>query len=497
MNELSLKNCRLDGRYDVQELLGRGSYAEIYLARDIAASSHSPHSHVVIKALNVFLQDDLDSDLERTLVENFQNEAIALDRVRHPNVINRLGHGTARDLRNTIFHYLVLEYLPGGDLAKLCRHKGLPLEAAMNYLEQVCAGLAHAHSCGIIHRDIKPQNLLLSYDQKTVKIADFGVARLTQSDSPITRVGTNMYAPPEHSPIHAESYDVMTVTELTPAADIYSLAKSAYVIVTGESPRRFTGQTISELPFSFSDKSWAGELLRVLRKATQSDPKQRQQSVTEFWQDLTEVRQASLAEEKETETQVAMRAVPAPQASVLSDFSPLAPARPRFNTTNELKSEVLGTHQQSPRLVVNMSGGAVNRPTANGKHSPDYVPPKPLPIRKRSFLRRAAVFLILICALAGALYATQNYIRTGRIFPKITNPFGKPEGEALIDVNLRSTPGVENPPVGLVPKESRVRILDTNDNWYYVEIIKSGRPNENTDSAVRGWVNKKYINIMD
>src|ERR1044072_4689658 len=107
MKELAIINCRLDGRYDVQSPLGRGSYAEIYVAKDALASPQSPHSLVVIKALNVFLQDDLDADLERTLVENFQNEAIALDRVRHPNIISRLGHGSARDLENTIFHYLV------------------------------------------------------------------------------------------------------------------------------------------------------------------------------------------------------------------------------------------------------------------------------------------------------------------------------------------------------------------------------------------------------
>ena len=77
MRELSLNNCRIDKRYDVVDNLGRGSYAEIFVARDTLASPQSVHSKVVIKALNVFLQDDLDADLERTLVENFQNEAIA------------------------------------------------------------------------------------------------------------------------------------------------------------------------------------------------------------------------------------------------------------------------------------------------------------------------------------------------------------------------------------------------------------------------------------
>ena len=156
MRELALSNCRLDRRYNIERELGRGSYAEIFLARDTLAAPGTPHEQVVIKALNVFLQDDLDADLERTLVENFQNEAVALDRVRHPNIISRLGHGTARDLNGTIFHYLVLEYMAGGDLQKLCREKVLDLPLSMKYIEQVCAGLAYAHRHDVIHRDIKP-----------------------------------------------------------------------------------------------------------------------------------------------------------------------------------------------------------------------------------------------------------------------------------------------------------------------------------------------------
>src|SRR6478752_3270068 len=150
MRELSSTNCRLDKRYAVQHQLGRGSYAEIFVAHDIMASSTSPHECVVIKALNVFLQDDLDPDLERTLVENFQNEAVALDRVRHPNIISRLGHGTARDLTGTVFHYIVIEYMAGGDLQGYIRRNKLDLTKALDYIEQTCAGLGHAHERGII-----------------------------------------------------------------------------------------------------------------------------------------------------------------------------------------------------------------------------------------------------------------------------------------------------------------------------------------------------------
>src|SRR2546425_11764377 len=200
MTELKLLQCRVDGRYDIEDCLGRGSYAEIYVARDRGATDES-FRKVVIKALNVLLQGYQDPDLERTLIQNFQNEAIALDRVRHPNIISRLGHGTALDLCGRAFHYIVLEYLGGGDLSALSRKQPLGLERALFYLQQVCSGLAHAHENGVIHRDIKPQNLLLTADQETVKIADFGVAKLEAGDGAITRVGTNLYAAPEHNPL--------------------------------------------------------------------------------------------------------------------------------------------------------------------------------------------------------------------------------------------------------------------------------------------------------
>src|SRR5436309_7429336 len=140
MTELKLLQCRLDGRYDIEECLGRGSYAEIYMARDLAATDEQ-FRKVVIKALNVLLQGYQDPDLERTLIQNFQNEAIALDRVRHPNIISRLGHGTALDLNGTAFHYIVLEYLGGGDLSALSRRERLELNRALLYLQQVCGGL--------------------------------------------------------------------------------------------------------------------------------------------------------------------------------------------------------------------------------------------------------------------------------------------------------------------------------------------------------------------
>src|ERR687889_946650 len=296
MSELKLQQCRLDGRYDVLDCLGRGSYSEVYVARDAAAHEGGP-SLVVIKALNTPLQGMPDPELERTLVENFRNEAIALDRVRHPNIISRLGHGTAIDLQGRTFHYLVVEYLPGGDLQALVLRRPLPLDGALFYLEQVCRGLAHALKHGVIHRDIKPQNLLLTADQHTIKIADFGVAKIEAAEGAITRVGTDVYAAPEHHPLAVTGpLDTASlsrrVIQLTPAADIYSLAKTTYMLLTGEAPRRFSRRPVTELPAEFAAHEWSSYVLRVLERATQNNPERRQQTVEEFWREIKDATMA-------------------------------------------------------------------------------------------------------------------------------------------------------------------------------------------------------------
>ncbi|MCD9188031.1 MAG: serine/threonine protein kinase [Pyrinomonadaceae bacterium] len=506
MRELSLNNCKLDGRYNIQGQLGLGSYAEIYVARDTLASPQSPHSQVVIKALNVFLQNDLDIDLERTLVENFQNEAIALDRVRHPNIISRLGHGTARDLRGTVFHYLVLEYLSGGDLANLCRRERLSLKQALFFLEQTCAGLGHAHQSGIIHRDIKPQNLLLTKDHETVKIADFGVARFSHADSPITRVGTNVFAPPEHSPMISQTAGTVTVTELTPASDIYSLAKTAYILITGESPRYFANQPINELPFAFRQEDCANDLLRILNKATQNDPKERFQNVNDFWQDLAKL--YKFTETSQIITQINPRNE-TPQPHVSRGYTPIAPQKPRFNTSRDIKLQNL-PKLENPALVIRLDDYQKNNLPLNADNQKPLAQSRngnlqsvnkeeekisdlsgDAPKRNRSFLKRLATLAVLLMFLAGSLFITNNYLRGKGILPQFSNLFASQEALALRDINLRPDPSTKNQPVGLVSKDSRLQILNTNDNWYEVKIIEHGRPKDNENWVERGWISTK------
>ncbi len=535
MPELKLQQSRLDGRYDIIECLGRGSYAEIYVAHDNAASEGAPTT-VVIKALNMFLNDLPDVELEHTLIENFQNEAVALDRVRHPNIISRLGHGTAIDLVGTTFHYIVLEYLSGGDLAVMSRQSSLPLEKVLFYLEQVCSGLAHAHECGVIHRDIKPQNLLLNADRKIVKIADFGVARLEASEGAITRVGTNIYSAPEHNPlVHTGQLDTGALhinrEHLTPAADIYSLAKTTYALLAGESPRRFAQHPIRELPAAINSQYWAEPVLRVLEKASQTRPENRFQTVQEFWDEFAD---ATLPPTRPLHPgDIEARRRPSSDLSIDPVEFSEAPPRPSFAPVHELREEPEETDYASspsivpdypprtravsperrPKIVVPVSELEARRNKQNLPDGPsarsriESLPNVPSAERASKYQRRPVtpsrarpwvVALFLILAFTGMLLATHRYVTSRwNPFARITQlsdvfVVGR-EGVTTTDVRLRPDASTTNAPIGLAENGSRVKILATEDNWYEVQVLEHGRPKVDPFTSDRGWINKRFV----
>jgi serine/threonine protein kinase len=509
MAELKLQQSRLDGRYDIVECLGRGSYAEIYVATDNAAAEGAPRT-IVIKALNLYLQDTPDPELERTLVSNFQNEAVALDRVRHPNVINRLGHGTAIDLAGTTFHYIVLEYLPGGDMLALTKARPLSMQRALFYLEQICSGLAHAHKCGVIHRDIKPQNLLLTEDREIVKIADFGVARLDETDGAITRVGTNIYSAPEHNPQMHTGQLVTTGlrlphVQLTPAADIYSLAKTTYTLIAGESPRRFAQHSLTDLPLHVREAAWANSVLRVLEKATQSRPEARYQTVEEFWDDLSDASLPPTRPLQMLPAEVQLRRKPSEDLSIEpEEFTEKAPPRPHFAVPYQRESMLPDLDVfKRPRIVVPISEEAKRQLELRNRASSDNWRPTKSAISVSSVLpasrtRRSLVALGLILAFSGMLLATHKYV-TQRWNPlaAIQQPaepslIGR-EGVTTTDVNLRPVASSANAPIGLAESGSKVKVLAADSNWYEVQVVEHSRPKIDPYSSDRGWINKRYV----
>jgi serine/threonine protein kinase len=542
--ELRLENSVVDDRYLVDRCLGRGSYAEIFLASD----QRREEPLVIIKALNTSLQGTPDPELEQTLVENFQNEAIALDRVRHPHIIQRLGHGTAADLEGVPFHYLVLEYMPGGDLWSLCRNRPVGLDEALSYFQQVAEALAYAHSQRVIHRDIKPNNLLLSADRHVLKIADFGVAKMTHDDaSEITRVGTNVYAPPEHHPdVRADDLN----EKLTPSADVYSLAKTIYTAMTGRAPRQFSRAPIKELPVELAAEAWSGALLEVLSKATASRVADRYQSVEGFWEGFAQVRLAGAASREVDDEATIVRS----RLIATSTVERVA-ARPNFQTLANVPREIGRT--QKARIVVELpshaGGGAVEEQrsegaepqksreaeervnvttqvfgsasAANGSrvqtldHNGNVVvtaeerESAALSGRRASvrvyraergvldrmravvsseWLRR--VFIIFLAAaligLAASTYFHFADQRTGSPF------FGSPAKEGRIanapNVNLRSDPA--GSVLVALPEGTKVRVIEERGVWVRIRVLEwAGTAPDNAPDT--GWVGVRYVKM--
>ena len=114
-------------------------------------------------------------------------------------------------------------------------------------------------------------------------------------------------------------------------------------------------------------------------------------------------------------------------------------------------------------------------------------------IPRKKIRRVAAVFILLIGLFAGSLYGTYNYLLG--VFPEFRSPFSKQVGTAMTDINLRSSPTTNNSPIGLVTRNSRVRVVNVANNWYEIVIIEHGRPKTGRDQADRGWAYGRYIRL--
>jgi eukaryotic-like serine/threonine-protein kinase len=200
-----------NGRYELQDVVGRGGMALVYRARD-----RRRKQPVAVK----LLADNLAADPE--LRQRFSREAALAERLEHPNVVRVLDSGET-DGRA----FIVLEYVEGPNLAEELLRVGRLAPARVAELGvQAAAALAHAHARGLVHRDVKPQNLLLASDG-TLKVSDFGIARIVDGTQ-LTQVGavlgTAAYLAPEQA----------AGEETTAAADVYALGVVLYELLTGE-----------------------------------------------------------------------------------------------------------------------------------------------------------------------------------------------------------------------------------------------------------------------
>ncbi len=212
------------GRYRIEGRLGVGGMSTVQLAFD-----QRLERYVAIKLLAEHLADD------PTFVSRFRREALAAARLVHPNIVQVFDFGFDERQRQ---HFIVMEHVPGHSCAELLRDHGrMEVEQAVDVVVQACRGLDYAHRNGVVHRDVKPGNLLVS-DSDVVKLADFGIARATDQSS-ITQVGSVLGTAAYLAPEQARG------EEAGPRADLYSLGVVAYQLLTGRLP--YEANSLSEL----------------------------------------------------------------------------------------------------------------------------------------------------------------------------------------------------------------------------------------------------------
>jgi serine/threonine-protein kinase len=263
------------GRYEIQSILGKGGMGIVYKARD-----RELDDLVAIKTLR---SEVLSAD--PTLLDRFKQEIRLARRITHPNVLRTHDLGEFNGLR-----YLSMEFVKGLTLKHLLESgEILPTPVGLRIAKQVCAGLAAAHEVGVIHRDVKPQNILIE-PTGGLKIMDFGIARLTE-DRGMTATGTVIGTPDYMSPEQARGLP------LDFRSDIYSTGVVLYEVFTGslpfegDSPLAVVLKHVNDLPPLPQSKNPRIEpkIAAIIMKCMEKEPAARFQSVSDLYESLAKV----------------------------------------------------------------------------------------------------------------------------------------------------------------------------------------------------------------
>jgi eukaryotic-like serine/threonine-protein kinase len=211
------------GRYELEGRLGAGGMSTVFLARDRVLERP-----VAVKLLAEHLSDD------EAFVARFRREALAAARLQHPNIVQVFDSGEDEPSGR---HFIVMEYVDGPSCADLLREQSqLGIEETIDIMKGSCQGLDYAHRAGVVHRDVKPGNLLVAKETGSIKLADFGIAKAAEQTR-ITQVGavlgTAAYLSPEQA----------TGAEAGPESDIYSLGVCAYQFLAGRLPYEYSSLT--------------------------------------------------------------------------------------------------------------------------------------------------------------------------------------------------------------------------------------------------------------
>jgi serine/threonine-protein kinase len=213
----------IGGRYRLGRRLGAGGMSTVFLAVDTVLERE-----VAVKLLAEHLADD------EIFVMRFRHEALAAARLQHPNIVQVFDSGQDAQSHR---HYIVMEYVDGPSCSDLLREHGqLGIEDTVRIVVEACHGLDYAHRAGVVHRDVKPGNLLISNETGALKLADFGIAKAAEQTR-VTQVGSVLGTAAYLSPEQAQG------KEAGPASDIYSLGVCAYQLLTGRLPYDYSSLT--------------------------------------------------------------------------------------------------------------------------------------------------------------------------------------------------------------------------------------------------------------
>jgi serine/threonine-protein kinase len=219
-----MSSTEIAGRYRLEGRLGFGGMSTVHLAMDLRLERQ-----VAVKLLAEHLADD------PTFVSRFQREAQAAARLVHPNIVQVFDSGQDE---STGQYFIVMEYIEGQSCAEILRDDGwLEVDEAISIIEQACEGLHYAHRHGVVHRDVKPGNLLRAREGE-VKLADFGIAKATEQSS-ITQVGSVLGTAAYLAPEQARG------EEAGPRADLYALGVVTYQLISGRLP--YEANSLTEL----------------------------------------------------------------------------------------------------------------------------------------------------------------------------------------------------------------------------------------------------------
>jgi serine/threonine-protein kinase len=216
------------GRYEIEKELGKGAMGVVYLGKDPKISRV-----VAIKTMN--LSQEFDADELEDVKARFFREAETAGRLNHPNIVTMYDAGEEHDLA-----FIAMEFLKGKDLVPYTKRDNLlPLPKVLSIIARVADALGYAHSLHVVHRDIKPANIMYDIESDTVKVTDFGIARIT--DSSKTKTGMVLGTPSYMSP------EQLAGTKIEGQSDLFSLGASLYQMVCGKLP--FEGDSMAQLMY--------------------------------------------------------------------------------------------------------------------------------------------------------------------------------------------------------------------------------------------------------